>query len=178
MLFLGPDTLRRAHEGPEHAVLRIVRKELAQRRRQLVDDADNFLRRRLRADLEFPGDVHRTHHHGGHNEQAQYDGKAVHDHRGRDLLHAEGIADKRRDHHDLHVGRDHHQEKRSKAQQSHAHNEIQRIDARHAYSPTLPRLTTCTPSVPFRSTRRPLPTDFPLAYSVTGASASPPNAKV
>ena len=95
-----------------------------------------------------------------------------------DLLHAEGIADKRRDHHDLHVGRDHHQEKRSKAQQSHAHNEIQRIDARHAYSPTLPRLTTCTPSVPFRSTRRPLPTDFPLAYSVTGASASPPNAKV
>lgn len=79
---------------------------------------------------------------------------------------------------DLHVGRDHHQEKRSKAQQSHAHNEIQRIDARHAYSPTLPRLTTCTPSVPFKSTRRPLPTDLPLAYSVTGASASPPNAKV
>ena len=27
MLFFGPDTLRRAHEGPEHAVLRIVRKE-------------------------------------------------------------------------------------------------------------------------------------------------------
>ena len=50
MLFLGPDALRRTHEGPEHAVLRIVRKELAQRRRQLVDDADNFLRRRLRAD--------------------------------------------------------------------------------------------------------------------------------
>lgn len=67
---------------------------------------------------------------------------------------------KRRDHHDLHVGRDHHQEKRSKAQQSHAHNEIQRIDARHAYSPTLPRLTTCTPSVPFKSHKAPLADGF------------------
>ena len=170
---------------------------MPERGRNFPCHAQQFLRRGAGAQPLSFQQFHRLHGHGSHDEHRKDNGQAVHDHGGRHLLHAEGIAHQTGDHHDLHIGRDQHEQKGRQPQQRKPQNEIQRVDPGDAHrqfpsarlsgfadSSALPPAASampviCTPGMPPTSTRRPLAAIRPPIRRRTGTEdASPFRAKV
>ena len=125
---LRPDALGRAHEFLQDGGTGIFSQKLPQRRRDGLQGLQHLRRLRVRAEALLLQQGLGIHGHRRHDEDRQDDGKAVHDHGRRDLLDAQGVADKARDHHDLHIGRDHHEQEGRQPQQRQARDEIKGIN--------------------------------------------------
>ena len=107
---LRPYALGRTHEFLQDGGAGVLFQELPQRRRDGLQGLQHLRRLRVRAEPLFLQQGLGIHGHRRHDEDRQDNGQAVHDHGRRHLLHAQRVADKARDHHDLHVGRDHHEQ--------------------------------------------------------------------